>query len=62
MSPRTRMFLAAGVLLVAAGGGVGAWRWHVQEEAERKAAEEKRFEDIPKEDYERWMQELGYTE
>lgn len=36
--------------------------WRLQPEPVEPVDEAKRYEDIPREDYERWMQELGYTE
>lgn len=50
---------ALGLVVLGAGGGV-AW-WQLQPPPE-PPADERTFEDIPKDEYEKWMQELGYTE
>ncbi len=46
-------------LLLVAGAGAGAW-WLLRPPPAPPA--EKAYGDIPREEYERWMQDLGYTE
>lgn len=49
-------------LVALAGGGALAW-WKLRPPpAPPEAADEKRYEDIARPDYEKWMQDLGYTE
>jgi len=46
-------------VLLIAGAGAGVW-WVARPQP--PAAEERAYGDIPREEYERWMQDLGYTE
>lgn len=59
MSRKLRIVGLVG-LLAAAGGGAWAWRLAIEPPPEPGA--ERTYEDIPREEYEQWMQELGYTE
>jgi hypothetical protein len=45
--------------LVASGAAAVWWRSHP---AEPPADAAQRYEDIPRPEYEQWMQDLGYTE
>ncbi len=53
---RRRLFFALVLAGVAAGAGVYWQRQHEQALADRA------MNDIPKEEYERWMQDLGYVD
>lgn len=55
---RLRWVLAAAVVI---GGVATAW-WRTRPPDPPPRAAEQRYEDIAREDYERWMQDLGYTE
>lgn len=48
-----------GLVLLAGGGGIAWWKLRPAPPA---APDERTFEDIPKDEYEQWMQDLGYTE
>lgn len=56
MKRRWALTLGA-VLILASGGGYAWWR-----SRQVPAPDERTFEDIPTPEYEKWMQELGYTE
>jgi hypothetical protein len=58
---KLRVIVAAAAVLVS-GGAVAGWQYHEAQSAEAAAADQKRFEDISEDEYERWMQELGYTD
>lgn len=59
LTARSRRWLpVALVLLLAAGGGAWYWRAH-QPQTEMS---ERALNDIPKDEYEAWMQSLGYTD
>lgn len=47
------------VLGTAALGGAAWWVWLAEEPV---PAAEKAYGDIPRSDYEQWLQDLGYTE
>ena len=54
---KRRWILAlATVLLLASGGGFAWWRTQV---VPPPAPDERSFEEIPKPEYEQWMQDLG---
>lgn len=55
---KTRIVLAAVALI---GVGAASW-WTLRPEPPPPAPEQARYEDIPRSDYEQWMQDLGYTE
>lgn len=49
----------AAVVVIA--GSAAAW-WELRPVEPPPRAAEQRYEDIAREDYEQWMQDLGYTE
>lgn len=51
--------LVGGTLTVLLGG---FWVWKTHQAASALASESRNFDDIPKDEYEKWMQDLGYTE
>lgn len=59
---RKPLFLALGLALVAGSGAVAWWKLLREEEPPPAPAAEKSYEDIDREKYEKWMQDLGYTE
>ncbi len=57
LSPRSRRWWILGaVVLGAAGGG-----WYVHHRQVEQELAERSMKDIPKAEYEAWMQSLGYT-
>lgn len=56
---RRRWAIVATLLVLLTGGGVAAWALRPEPPP---TPEERTFEDIPEDEYEAWMQELGYTE
>lgn len=61
-SPRLRRRLPVVVLvIVIAGAGAGAGGWYWQHQRASQLAD-RPMDDIPKEEYEKWMQDLGYVD
>jgi len=59
MLTRRRLVLGVLAALLVAGAGVGAW-WFSRPPP--PVPVERAYGEIPREEYERWMQDLGYTE
>ena len=59
---RRRIVVGAAVFLVLL-GGAGAWYQFLRPDPKPPApVEERSYEEIERADYEKWMQDLGYTE
>lgn len=58
LSPRLRRRLPV-VLLVVILAGAGGWYWQHQRASQLA---DRPMSDIPKEEYEKWMQDLGYVD
>ena len=58
MLRKLRPYLLVGGTLTVLLGGFFAWKAHQAV----LASESRNFDDIPKDEYEKWMQDLGYTE
>jgi hypothetical protein len=56
-----RVVLGVGAAVLVAGGGAVAWK-RLHPPPPPPKPEERTFEQIPKDEYEKWMQDLGYTE
>lgn len=59
LSPKWRRWLPWGLALALSVAGGVAWYLH---HAEQQALADRAMSEIPKEEYEQWMQELGYTD
>jgi len=53
-----RLLIAAVALL---GVGAASW-WSLRPDPVEPAPDQARYEEIPRSEYEQWMQDLGYTE
>lgn len=60
MRPRLAFPLLGAIL--ATGVGAGWWWSHRPEPPKPEAVADKKYEDVDRDEYEKWMQELGYTE
>lgn len=54
-----RRWLLVGLGLLSCAGGT---LWYVRHEQEEQELSERALKDIPKDEYESWMQSLGYTD
>lgn len=59
---RRRALFAIPALVVLAGGGAAAWWASRPAPPPPPPAEERGYKDIERPEYEKWMQDLGYTE
>lgn len=57
-----RKWLLALLVLTLGGAAGGFTWWKLRPAPEPTAEDQRKFEDIPKNEYEEWMQDLGYTE
>ena len=62
MSPMRKPLVLALGLAIVAGSGVLAWRALRPAEPPPAPAVEKTYDQIERPEYEKWMQDLGYTE
>jgi uncharacterized protein HemX len=58
LSPRLRRRLPVVVLVIVI-AGAGGWYWQHQRASQFA---DRPMDDIPKEEYEKWMQDLGYVD
>jgi len=56
---KSRRLLIAAVALL--GVGAASW-WSLRPDPVEPAPDQARYEEIPRSEYEQWMQDLGYTE
>lgn len=61
MSRRRRVIVGASISLVLL-GGVGVWYKFARPEPPKPPVDERSYEEIERAEYEKWMQDLGYTE
>lgn len=60
--PMRKPLILIACLLLAAGSGTAAW-WKLRPAPPpTPAADEQSYKDIERPEYEKWMQDLGYTE
>ncbi|MFZ5478801.1 MAG: hypothetical protein ACOZNI_18660 [Myxococcota bacterium] len=58
-----KVLIGAGAALLLGGGGAFAWmQARAPEPPPPPPAEERGYGDIPRDEYQEWMQDLGYTE
>ncbi len=62
MSRRRRILVGASIFTALVGGGVGAWYKFASSEPPAPPVDERSYEEIERAEYEKWMQDLGYTE
>lgn len=58
---KKRVLLVALVLVVGVAGGAASW-WTLRPDPTPLTGGDQAYDDIPRSDYELWMQDLGYVD